>query len=186
MEVSTVTSSVTLVQALGKPHGNTLLLVPCDGSWKKGIPRTPPKGRNIQPAIHGLAWGRGKNCDLEDKTSSTDRLERIILVRKIGKMQVIGTLKCFDGVVGMKARLERIYKKGWQREESRQQRERNRAVARGRGLVRGMFFPLVLRMKDVFMLLGMIEGKINNAGEARRGIQCLIYSNSLSTYKKET
>lgn len=42
------------------------------------------------------------------KTSSIDRLERIILVRKFGKMQVIGTLKSFSGVLGTKAGLECI------------------------------------------------------------------------------
>ena len=44
-------------------------------------------------------------------------------------------------------------------EKSWQPKETNRTVAKGRCLIKGMFFPLVLKMGNVCTLLGMIAEK---------------------------
>lgn len=53
--------------------------------------------------------------------------------------------------------------------ESRQRRERDGAVARGRGLVKGMFPPPCFKGGGCLCVArnDPVEGKIKNAGEAR-------------------
>ena len=73
---------------------------------KPGIPITPPKWHKTQPAINGLAWGRGQTVIWRRKLDSIDRLVRT-LVRKLGKMQVNRAQKSFNGVGGMKREREK-------------------------------------------------------------------------------
>lgn len=48
-----VTSSITIAQALGKPHGNTLLSIPWDGCQRKASPEVHQEGTTLNLPLMG-------------------------------------------------------------------------------------------------------------------------------------